>query len=255
MGRIMEIKLHGKVAMVIGGTRGIGKEVVLTLGRSGAKVIFSGRSIDIANAVVAEASILGLDVSASVFDVVDIEATNRAINKVVEENGKIDILVANAGINPLFKRAENVTPEDWDHLMSVNLRGLFFVIQSAGKHMLKQGNGSIVSVSSVTSIKGTPRGLPYVATKGGMDSMTRTLAIEWADRGVRVNGVAPGYIETDLTQGMRNHDSLNDMMLSKIPLGRYGKSEEIANMILFLSSDASSYITGQTYIVDGGYSL
>ncbi|MDN3016176.1 SDR family oxidoreductase [Paenibacillus sp. BSR1-1] len=251
----MDIQLDGKVALVIGGTRGIGKESVLSLAKAGAKVIFSGRSANNANEVIAEASKLGIDVSASVFDVADIEATNSAINKVVEEYGKIDILVANAGINPIFKRAEHVTPEDWDHLMSVNLRGLFFAIQSAGKHMLKQGNGSIVSVSSVTSVKGTLRGLPYVATKGGMDSMTRTLALEWADRGVRVNGVAPGYIETDLTQGMRNHDSLNDMMLSKMPLGRYGKSEEIASMIVFLSSEASSYITGQTYIVDGGYSL
>lgn len=251
----MELNFKGKVAMVIGGTRGIGKEIVFSLAKSGAKVIFSGRSQKNADIVVSEASQLGLDVSAAVFDVADINSTKRAIDRVVEKNGKIDILVANAGINPLFKRAENITSEEWDMLMSVNLKGIFFAIQSAGKHMLKQGSGSIVTISSVTSVVGTPRGLPYVATKGGMDSMTKTLAIEWADRGVRVNGVAPGYIETDLTEGMRSNQSLSEMVTSKVPLRRFGKTEEISNMIAFLASDASSYITGQTYIVDGGYSV
>lgn len=250
----MELNCNGKVAIVIGGTRGIGKEAAFSLAKSGAKVIITGRSQTNIDLVVSEAKDLGLNISSYAFDVADVDETKKVIDKVVEENGKLDILVANAGINPMYKRAENVTPEEWDMLMSVNLRGLFFAIQSAGKHMLKQGNGSIVSISSVTAVVGTPRGLPYVATKGGMDSMTRTLAVEWANRGVRVNAVAPGYIETDLTEGIRENKSINEMMTKKMPLGRFGKSEEIANMILFLSSDASSYITGQTYIVDGGFS-
>jgi 3-oxoacyl-[acyl-carrier protein] reductase len=250
----MEMNCNGKVAMVIGGTRGIGKEAVFSLAKSGAKVILTGRSQKNIDLVVSEAKDLGLNISSYAFDVADVDETKKFIDKVVEENGGLDILVANAGINPMYKRAENVTREEWDLLMSVNLRGLFFAIQSAGKHMLKQGNGSIVSISSVTAVVGTPRGLPYVATKGGMDSMTRTLAVEWADRGVRVNAVAPGYIETDLTEGIRKNKSINEMMTKKMPLGRFGKCEEIANMILFLSSDASSYITGQTYIVDGGFS-
>ncbi|RFU64995.1 SDR family NAD(P)-dependent oxidoreductase [Peribacillus glennii] len=250
----MEINFNCKVAMVIGGTRGIGKEAALSLAKSGAKVIITGRSQKNIDLVVAEAKELGLEISSYAFDIAEVDATRTVIDKVAEENGKLDILVANAGINPMYKRAENVTPEDWDTLMAVNLRGVFFAIQSAGKHMLAQGSGSIVSISSVTAVVGTPRGLPYVATKGGMDSMTRTLAVEWADRGVRVNAVAPGYIETDLTEGIRQNQSINEMMIKKMPLGRFGKSEEIASMILFLSSDASSYITGQTYIVDGGFS-
>ncbi|WP_158211599.1 SDR family NAD(P)-dependent oxidoreductase [Alkalihalobacterium alkalinitrilicum] len=249
----MKVDCEGKVAIVIGGTRGIGKEAVFSLAKSGAKIILTGRSKSNAEIVVKEAKEMGLDVCSSIFDVANIEETKSAIDKVVEEHGKIDILIANAGINPFFKRAEHVTVEDWDMMMSINLRGLFFAIQSAAKHMFKQGKGSIVSISSVTSVVGTPRGLPYVATKGGMDSMTRTLAVEWADRGIRVNGVAPGYIETDLTEGLRDNESLSQMMQTKMPLGRFGKTEEIANMILFLASDASSYITGQTYLVDGGF--
>jgi 3-oxoacyl-[acyl-carrier protein] reductase len=137
--------------------------------------------------------------------------------------------------------------------MSVNLRGLFFAVQAAGRRMLEQGLGSIVAVSSVTAQVGILRGLPYVASKGGIDSMTRTLAVEWADQGVRVNGVAPGYVETDITEGMRKNQSLSRMVTDNTPLGRFAKPEEIAGMIVYLVSDESSYVTGQTFVVDGGY--
>ncbi len=137
--------------------------------------------------------------------------------------------------------------------MDVNLRGLFFAVQAGGMHTLQNGGGSIVSVSSVTASVGVTRGLPYVASKGGLDSMTRSLAIEWADRGVRVNGVAPGYIATDMTHGMRDNDALKQSLLDTVPLGRFAEPEEVAALITFLASDAESYITGQTLIADGGF--
>ncbi|HKB52658.1 MAG TPA: SDR family NAD(P)-dependent oxidoreductase, partial [Ramlibacter sp.] len=184
----------GKVALVVGGTRGIGRAVTLALAEAGAQVIASGRSLDGAQAVADQAAAAnGAHVHPIAFDVSGPHASEQAVLEVVRRFGRIDVLVANAGINPYYVRAEKVTPAIWDEIMGVNLRGLFFCVQAAGMHMLEQGRGSIVSISSVTATVGVARGLPYVASKGGVDAMTRALSIEWADRGVRVNGVAPGY--------------------------------------------------------------
>jgi NAD(P)-dependent dehydrogenase (short-subunit alcohol dehydrogenase family) len=121
--------------------------------------------------------------------------------------------------------------------------------------MLAAGGGSVVTMSSVTAQRGTLRGLPYVAAKGGVDAMTRTLAVEWADRGMRVNAVAPGYVETDMTEGLRHHESLREMVLRKVPAGRFGTAEEIAALVTFLVSDVSAYITGQILTADGGFAV
>jgi NAD(P)-dependent dehydrogenase (short-subunit alcohol dehydrogenase family) len=143
----------------------------------------------------------------------------------------------------------------WDELMAVNLRGLFFAIQAAATGMLERKSGSIVCVSSAVSGIGIHRGLPYVATKGGVDAMVPSLAYEWADRGVRVNSVAPGYIATDLTQGLITNSSLRSMLLDRTPLQRFGSPEEVAGLICYLASDASAFVTGQRFIIDGGFSI
>ncbi|WP_176445522.1 SDR family NAD(P)-dependent oxidoreductase [Blastococcus mobilis] len=245
----------GKVVLVVGGTRGIGRACCLDLARAGATVVVSGRSEKNAEEVAQAVRDLGAEASAAIHDVSDVDATTAVVDDVHRQYGRIDGLVANAGMNPYFIRAEKLTPEEWDDSMAVNLRGLFFAIQAVGRHMLAAGRGSIVTMSSVTAQRGVLRGLPYVAAKGGLDAMTRTLAVEWADRGVRVNGVAPGYIETDLTEGVRQNDSLRDMVLRKVPAARFGAADEVAALATFLVSDAAAYMTGQVVTVDGGYAV
>jgi 3-oxoacyl-[acyl-carrier protein] reductase len=189
-----------------------------------------------------------------VLDVTEPDDSRAAVEQVLRRFGRIDVLVANAGTNPYYKRAEDVTPEMWDALSAVNLRGLFFAVQAAARPMLAHGAGSIVVVSSIVAVRGMLRGVPYVATKGGLDALVRSLALEWADRGVRVNAVAPGYVATDLTAGLSRNEGLYAEALAQVPLGRFGEPGEIGQLIAFLASDAASYITGQSYLVDGGMS-
>ncbi len=244
---------EGKIALVVGGTRGIGRAAALSLAAAGATVVPTGRALDGARQVASEIAKLGAESMPLAFDVMDLGASVAAVDDVVRNFGGIDVLVANAGVSPYWKRAEELTPAMWDEVMAVNLRGMFFCMQAAGRHMLERGHGSIIAISSVTASVGVVRGLPYTATKGGLDAVVRSLAVEWADRNVRVNGVAPGYVATDLTQGMRDNAGLTKPLLETIPLGRFAEPEEVAGMITYLASDASSYVTGQTFVVDGGF--
>lgn len=244
---------NGKVALVVGGTRGIGRAAATALAAAGATVIVSGRSLDSSMLVADEIAAAGGRAHPIALDVSSPEASASAVQDALARFGALDVLVANAGISPYWTRSENVTPEMWDEVMQVNLRGTFFAVQAAGRRMLAQGRGSIVSVSSVTSSVGVIRGLPYVATKGGIDAMTRSLSVEWAPKGVRVNAVAPGYVETDMTHGMRDNPALTASLLSTVPMGRFATPEEIAGAIVFLASDAATYITGQIIVVDGGF--
>ncbi|MEM9542657.1 MAG: 3-oxoacyl-[acyl-carrier-protein] reductase [Cyanobacteria bacterium P01_E01_bin.42] len=240
--------LKEKVAIVTGGSRGIGRSVVLALAGEGAKVTVNyARSREAADKVVAEIGEAGGEAIAVQGDVSQPEQVDNLIKETKDKFGRIDVLVNNAGItrDTLLLRMK---PEDWQAVIDLNLTGVFLCTKAVSKLMLKQKSGRIINIASVAGQMGNPGQANYSAAKAGVIGFTKTIAKEMASRGVTVNAVAPGFIETDMT-----HDLKADEILKYIPLGRYGQPEEIAGMVRFLAADpAAAYITGQVFNVDGG---
>ena len=240
--------LSEQVAIVTGASRGIGKATALALSAQGATVIVNyARSSDAADAVVAEITSAGGKAIAIGADVSQGDQVDAMVKQTKKEFGKIDILVNNAGItrDTLLLRMK---PDDWQAVINLNLTGVFLCCKAVSKFMLKQRSGRIINISSVAGVMGNPGQANYSAAKAGVIGLTKTLAKEFASRGVTVNAVAPGFIATDMTEGLEAEG-----ILQAIPLNRYGKPEEIADMITFLAgSTASNYITGQVFNVDGG---
>ena len=247
--------LSGRVAFVTGAGRGIGREVVRTLARAGADIVAA--DIDPMTAEEAAAEIRGLgrrSVSIEV-DVTDPAAVDAAVEQAIREIGRIDILVNVAGICRNAP-AESMSDEDWRDVLAVNLDGLYWCCRAVGRHMLARGSGSIVNIASLSgSVVDFPQPqASYNASKAGVIQLTRSLASEWADRGVRVNCVSPGFIATEMTKlGMAS--GWGDVWLSMIPMARLGEPSEVANAVWYLASDAASYATGTELQIDGGFSL
>ncbi len=214
-----------KAALVVGASRGIGRATALALARDGFAVGVAARSLDAAQSVAREIEVAGGCALPLSLDIREPAESEAGVSQTTGAFARLDALVINAGINPYWTRAENVTPEMWDDAMAVNLRGAFFAAQAGGKVMLAAGHGSIVMVSSVTATVPTGRGLPYVATKGGMDSMMRALALEWGSRGIRVNCVAPGFVETDMTRAIRDNPLAGSAIANLTSLKRFGRPE------------------------------
>ncbi|MDJ0744644.1 MAG: 3-oxoacyl-[acyl-carrier-protein] reductase [Xenococcaceae cyanobacterium MO_167.B27] len=240
--------LQGKTAIVTGASRGIGKATALALATVGAKVVVNyARSSDAADEVVKTIVDGGGDAVALQADVSQPEAVDNLIKETLAKYSSIDVLVNNAGItkDTLLMRMKL---EQWQAVINLNLTGVFLCTKAVTKTMLKQRSGRIINIASVAGQMGNPGQANYSAAKAGVIGFTKTVAKELASRGVTVNAVAPGFIETDMT-----HDLKADDILKFIPLGRYGKPEEIAGMIRFLAADpAAAYITGQVFNVDGG---
>ncbi len=246
-------ELGGKVAVVTGGGRGIGFGIAEGLARSGARVVLSGRTQATLDKAAARLREQGYDAAALTSDVSREEDVVLLRDLVVGLLGTVDILVNNAGVNPIYRGIEKTSLSDWANIVGTNLTGVFLCCKYLGSVMAERGTGSIVNISSVAGHVGLRRSVPYCAAKGGVELLTKALALDWAAKGVRVNCIAPGFFETDLTAGMRGNASLSSALLDRTPMRRFGGMDDIAGVAVFLASDASAYVTGQSVLVDGGW--
>ena len=245
-----EFDLTGKVCVVTGGGRGIGRAIAEGLARHGATLVLSGRTeatlADAATAIGERASVCAADVSREA----DVLALRDAV---LERHGRLDVLVNNAGINPIFRGIERVSLEEWQSIIDINLTGTFLCCKYLGGAMVERGRGSLINISSVAGHVGLLRSVPYCASKGGVEMLTRALALDWAKSGVRVNTLAPGWVDTDLTHGLLEHDVHGTRLLDHTPMGRFATAGDMVGAAVFLASDASSYMTGQSLLIDGGW--
>jgi len=243
--------LTNKIALVTGGSRGIGKQIVKTYAAQGATVIIASRNINDCQKVAEEVIQAGGNAMAISCDMANLEDIANMYKQIEDEFGKLDILVNNAGVS-ITKPSIEVTKEDWNTMFDINIRGVFFSCQEAAKIMIKQQKGKIINVSSIGGIKTFKRIAPYGASKAAVIHLTKSLASEWARYGIIVNGIAPGLISTDINTEEVSDEKLLQKMLKMIPLRHLGQPSDIATMALYLGSDASNFLTGQTISIDGG---
>jgi NAD(P)-dependent dehydrogenase (short-subunit alcohol dehydrogenase family) len=246
------MKLKGKVALITGSTRGIGKAFALGFAIEGADVVVNGRDLEKAKAAAREVEALGVRSIAIQADVSLSQDISRMAEEVDKQFGRIDILVNNAGINPFILEAEKIKEEGWDQVMDVNLKGVFLCCQAVGKLMMRQGGGKMINISSAAGIVGEQGFLPYCVSKSGVMMLTRILAYEWSKYNILVNAIAPGFLAAGMNAPVLKNEVLVSGLSQKVPLGRLGDPQEIVKVALFLASEDASYINGTTIVADGG---
>jgi NAD(P)-dependent dehydrogenase (short-subunit alcohol dehydrogenase family) len=249
---IKQFSLEGKVAIVTGASRGIGEAMAFALAGAGADLVLVGRdqsTLDEVSQRLQDKT--GRKIFSVAGDVGQVEFIEKLVPFAQREMGQIDILVNNAGINKRIPAME-ISEDDWDAVIDVNLKGAFFMSRECAKVMAPRRQGKIITTLSLTSFMGLPTVVPYSAAKGGMNQLTKLMAVEWADHNIQVNGIAPGYINTALTQPVRE-DERNAWVLNRTPAGRWGEPIELGGALIFLASNASNFVTGQILYVDGGF--
>lgn len=250
----MSTELTGQVALITGSTRGIGKAIAAALGKAGAVVIITGRRTEDAEAVAQEFLAKGIAAEAIGADLSAEGAEQELMDAALQKCGKLDILVNNAGISPVVAPADRLMPDEWDRIIRVNLSVPFRLAQLVARHLIERGaKGSIINLASIGGQVALPGQSAYCASKAGLIAMTKVMAVDWARYGIRVNALAPGYVETDLTSGLRARDRHMNYILDHTPLGRLATPEEIAPAALFLASEHSSYMIGGVLTLDGGW--
>jgi NAD(P)-dependent dehydrogenase (short-subunit alcohol dehydrogenase family) len=246
--------LTGKVAMVTGSTRGLGEVTAKALAKAGADVAVCGRNRSDLDRVSAAIKALGRNSAGFVLDVTLKDRVREGVDQILKHFGKLDILVNNAGVNhrvPVLEFPE----EAWDLVINTNLKGYFLVAQAVVPQMLERGYGKVINMSSIFGMTPLPNQLAYASSKGGVDQMTKVMALEWAKQGVRVNAIGPTYFETELVAEIRNDPERFDFINERTPMGRWGQPPELEGIVIFLASPASDFITGQTIYIDGGWTI
>jgi len=246
------MRLKGKVAVVTGSRRGIGRGIAIALAREGCKIVVSDHVEDTDGKKTTEDI---RKISDAVFVKADVSKekdVKSLVEAAVKRFGKLDIMVNNAGIVS-FGTADSLSEKDWDKVINVNLKGVFFGTKYAAKQMLKGGKGRIINISSIAGLVGFPGISAYCASKGGVTEFTREAALDYASKGITVNAINPGIIQTEMTKGMLEDEATKKNFLENTPVGRVGTPEDIGNAAVFLALDESSFITGHNLVVDGGW--
>ncbi len=248
--------LTGKVALVTGGNSGIGLGMAEGMARAGADVCIWGTNPDKNAAAVKQLEQHGGRAVALQCDVGDEQAVETAFSDAVKALGKVDICFANAGVPPLAPSFAEMTGEEWRRVLRINLDGVFFTFRAAVRHMLERGGGgSLVATSSLSAMEGQARGQHYASSKGGVVSMVKAIAVEYARNGIRANAIVPGWIETPMTSPLFNVDRFRDKVMPRVPLRRWGTGADFEGIAVYLASDASAYHTGDVFVIDGGYAI
>ena len=247
-----DFDLSGKVAIVTGAGRGMGYPIALALARYGADIVLSSRTVSELEKVKVEIEALGRRALIHRMDVTKIHEIHAMVEATVKAFGHIDILVNNAGGN-VPQWAEEVTEDAWDRVFNTNLKGLFFCAQAVGRVMIQQKKGKIINVSSQSGVVGLLQRAAYCSSKGGVNLLTKVLAIEWAKYNINVNAIAPTFIETPFTKPMFEKEGFKDYVLGNIPLGRVGKPEDVVGGVIYLASGVSDLVTGHILLIDGGW--
>ena len=244
--------LDGRTSIVTGGSRGIGEEIAVALAEAGADVVPIARSEDALQETTERIEDAGSETLLRPVDVTDRDQIEALFDDVETRIGDVDVLVNNAGVNPYFGRSTEVDPETWAHIFDVNVVGSFNCAQAFGRRVQdRDGSGALLNVASVGGVIGLPYQTPYTASKHAIVGMTRSLAVEWAPA-IRVNALAPGYVKTAFTEGVREHEDIRADILADIPQDRFADPEEMAGVAVYLVSDAASYVTGEIHLADGG---
>lgn len=239
--------------MVTGAGRGIGRAIAIGLAETCSAMALVSRTRTELEETAGEIRKRSCRAEVLAGDARDPAQVASVVASAIAALGRIDVLVNAAGVCPIYTRAELVEPADWDLILEVNLRGTFLFCREVGRHMLERGSGAIVNISSVGATTGLSRIVAYNASKAGIEALTRTLAVEWAERGVRVNAVAPAFVNTDMTGDLLRHPHFGETLRSRTPMKRFGEPHEVVGAVRFLASDDAAYVTGSTLFVDGGW--